>query len=214
MLFTLWFLSSHVSVPFHPCDVFLSPGYGFGGATLPGADGVRKPSGPWKVSDLDIVVDPVPPPLPETPLGSGASTGSDSMSCECTLLHKQKEAPSEPSPRTAYQDLQHALEPYLHPRLGWFQNQSRSNSIPVWSLYFNFDIDNMLKFECFHSNHDNEVVFLLLQTFGCHIQGALIHGKPRSSLEESVLMMLPPFWEGSMSQVQKNPKDFGFILIS
>lgn len=26
--------------------------------------------------------------------------------------------------------------------------------------------------------------------------------------------MLLPFWEGSMSQVQKNPKDFGFILIS
>lgn len=90
------------------------------GATLPGADGVRKPSGPWKVSDLDIVVDPVPPPLPETHLGSGASTGSDSMSCECTLLHKQKEALSEPSPWTAHQDLQHALEPFLHPRSGWF----------------------------------------------------------------------------------------------
>ncbi|CAG09154.1 unnamed protein product, partial [Tetraodon nigroviridis] len=48
------------------------------------SDGVRKPSGPWKVSDLDIVVDPVPPPLPETHLGSGASTGSDGMSSNDT----------------------------------------------------------------------------------------------------------------------------------
>lgn len=103
--------------------------WGWGGATLPGADGVRKPSGPWKVSDLDIVVDPVPPPLPETHVGSGASTGSDSMSCECTPLHKQKEALSEPepSPWTAHQDLQHALKPFLHPRSGWFQYQHQSN---------------------------------------------------------------------------------------
>lgn len=77
---------------------FFPLGMGLGGATLPGADGVRKPSGPWKVSDLDIVVDPVPPPLPETHVASGASTGSDSMSCECTPLHKQKEALSEPEP--------------------------------------------------------------------------------------------------------------------
>ncbi|XP_029902638.1 protein phosphatase 1, regulatory subunit 13Bb isoform X2 [Myripristis murdjan] len=44
------------------------------------SDGVRKPPGPWKVSDLDIVVDPVPPPLPESHPGSGASTGSDGTS--------------------------------------------------------------------------------------------------------------------------------------
>uniref|UniRef100_A0A7N9AML0 Protein phosphatase 1, regulatory subunit 13Bb n=1 Tax=Mastacembelus armatus TaxID=205130 RepID=A0A7N9AML0_9TELE len=44
------------------------------------SDGVRKPPGPWKVSDLDIVVDPVPPPLPDSHPGPGASTGSDSTS--------------------------------------------------------------------------------------------------------------------------------------
>ncbi|XP_068580597.1 protein phosphatase 1, regulatory subunit 13Bb isoform X3 [Cebidichthys violaceus] len=44
------------------------------------SDGVRKPPGPWKVSDLDIVVDPVPPALPESHPGSGASTGSDGSS--------------------------------------------------------------------------------------------------------------------------------------
>nr|XP_020503033.1 apoptosis-stimulating of p53 protein 1 isoform X1 [Labrus bergylta] len=44
------------------------------------SDGVRKPSGPWKVSDLDIVVDPVPPSLPESHPGTGASTGSDGTS--------------------------------------------------------------------------------------------------------------------------------------
>ncbi|XP_041831133.1 protein phosphatase 1, regulatory subunit 13Bb isoform X4 [Melanotaenia boesemani] len=46
----------------------------------PKSDGVRKPPGPWKVSDLDIVVDPVPLSLPETHPGSGASTGSDGTS--------------------------------------------------------------------------------------------------------------------------------------
>ncbi|XP_006797181.1 protein phosphatase 1, regulatory subunit 13Bb isoform X3 [Neolamprologus brichardi] len=44
------------------------------------SDGVRKPPGPWKVSDLDIVVDPVPPSLPESHPGPGASTGSDGTS--------------------------------------------------------------------------------------------------------------------------------------
>uniref|UniRef100_A0A674MSI9 Protein phosphatase 1, regulatory subunit 13Bb n=1 Tax=Takifugu rubripes TaxID=31033 RepID=A0A674MSI9_TAKRU len=48
------------------------------------SDGVRKPSGPWKVSDLDIVVDPVPPPLPDSHPGSVASTGSDSVSSNDT----------------------------------------------------------------------------------------------------------------------------------
>ncbi|TNN82679.1 Apoptosis-stimulating of p53 protein 1 [Liparis tanakae] len=42
------------------------------------SDGVRKPPGPWKVSDLDIVVDPVA--LPESHPGTGASTGSDGTS--------------------------------------------------------------------------------------------------------------------------------------
>ncbi|XP_061602275.1 protein phosphatase 1, regulatory subunit 13Bb isoform X1 [Cololabis saira] len=46
----------------------------------PKSDGVRKPPGPWKVSDLDIVVDPVPQPLPESHPGPGASTGSDGTS--------------------------------------------------------------------------------------------------------------------------------------
>uniref|UniRef100_A0A673C3Y3 SH3 domain-containing protein n=1 Tax=Sphaeramia orbicularis TaxID=375764 RepID=A0A673C3Y3_9TELE len=55
------------------------------------SDGVRKPPGPWKVSDLDIVVDPVPPSLPETHPGPGASTGSDGTSRECTVLHKQRD---------------------------------------------------------------------------------------------------------------------------
>ncbi|XP_067428240.1 protein phosphatase 1, regulatory subunit 13Bb isoform X2 [Thunnus thynnus] len=44
------------------------------------SDGVRKPPGPWKVSDLDIVVDPVPPSLPESHPGPGASSGSDGTS--------------------------------------------------------------------------------------------------------------------------------------
>ncbi|XP_068432741.1 protein phosphatase 1, regulatory subunit 13Bb isoform X3 [Clinocottus analis] len=44
------------------------------------SDGVHKPPGPWKVSDLDIVVDPVPPALPESQPGTGASTGSDGTS--------------------------------------------------------------------------------------------------------------------------------------
>ncbi|KAF3849846.1 hypothetical protein F7725_019565 [Dissostichus mawsoni] len=44
------------------------------------SDGVRKPPGPWKVSDLDIVVDPVPPSLQESQSGPGASTGSDGTS--------------------------------------------------------------------------------------------------------------------------------------
>ncbi|XP_031726166.1 protein phosphatase 1, regulatory subunit 13Bb isoform X2 [Anarrhichthys ocellatus] len=44
------------------------------------SDGVRKPPSPWKVSDLDIVVDPVPPALPESHPGTGASTGSDGTS--------------------------------------------------------------------------------------------------------------------------------------
>lgn len=60
------------------------------GSTLPGADGVRKPPGPWKVSDLDIVVDPVAPSLPESHPGTGASTGSDGTSRECTVLHEQQ----------------------------------------------------------------------------------------------------------------------------
>lgn len=64
-------------------------GCGFGGKTLPGADGVRKPPGPWKVSDLDIVVDPVPPSIPES--HPGASTGSDGTSRECSVLHKLRD---------------------------------------------------------------------------------------------------------------------------
>ncbi|XP_015228340.1 PREDICTED: apoptosis-stimulating of p53 protein 1 isoform X2 [Cyprinodon variegatus] len=46
----------------------------------PKSDGVRKPPGPWKVSDLDIVVDPVPPSFPESHPGPGASSGSDGTS--------------------------------------------------------------------------------------------------------------------------------------
>lgn len=37
-----------------------------------GLDGVRKPPGPWKVSDLDIIVDPIAPPPPEPRPGPGA----------------------------------------------------------------------------------------------------------------------------------------------
>lgn len=54
------------------------------------ADGVRKPPGPWKVSDLDIVVDPVPQSFPESHPGPGASSGSDGASRECTELHMQR----------------------------------------------------------------------------------------------------------------------------
>lgn len=61
-----------------------------GGAMLR-ADGVRKPPGPWKVSDLDIVVDPVPPSHPETQPGPVAPSGSDSSSRECTVLRKHQD---------------------------------------------------------------------------------------------------------------------------
>ncbi|XP_030628015.1 protein phosphatase 1, regulatory subunit 13Bb [Chanos chanos] len=57
------------------------------------SDGVRKAPGPWKVSDLDIIVDPVPPSPPEPRPGHGApasscsTSGSDGaslwMSCNC-----------------------------------------------------------------------------------------------------------------------------------
>ncbi|XP_019911930.2 protein phosphatase 1, regulatory subunit 13Bb isoform X3 [Esox lucius] len=39
-----------------------------------GVDTVRKPPGPWKVSDLDSPVDPVPPSPPEARLGGSGST--------------------------------------------------------------------------------------------------------------------------------------------
>lgn len=87
---SLPFLLCHVSVLSCLHDVsFFTVGVGLG-ETLPGADGVRKPPGPWKVSDLDIVVDPVPPSLPES--HPGASTGSDGTSRECTVLHKQRDS--------------------------------------------------------------------------------------------------------------------------
>ncbi|XP_051511710.1 protein phosphatase 1, regulatory subunit 13Bb isoform X2 [Myxocyprinus asiaticus] len=51
------------------------------------SDGVRKPPGPWKVSDLDIIVDPIAPPPSEPRPGPGApppvtcsTAGSDSAS--------------------------------------------------------------------------------------------------------------------------------------
>uniref|UniRef100_A0A671MCX5 Apoptosis-stimulating of p53 protein 1-like n=1 Tax=Sinocyclocheilus anshuiensis TaxID=1608454 RepID=A0A671MCX5_9TELE len=51
------------------------------------SDGVRKPPGPWKVSDLDIIVDPIAPPPPEPCPGPGApppvtgsAAGSDGAS--------------------------------------------------------------------------------------------------------------------------------------
>lgn len=54
-----------------------------------GLDGVRKPPGPWKVSDLDIIVDPIAPPPPESRPGPGApppvtcsAAGSNSASRE------------------------------------------------------------------------------------------------------------------------------------
>ncbi|KAM9435580.1 protein phosphatase 1, regulatory subunit 13Bb isoform 3-T3 [Clarias gariepinus] len=50
------------------------------------SDGVRKPPGPWKVSDLDIIVDPFPPSTLESGPGqgvsgtSGSTEGSDGVS--------------------------------------------------------------------------------------------------------------------------------------
>ena len=44
-------------------------------------DGVRKPAGPWKVSDLDIIVDPVVASA-EPREGPGSPSGSDCASCE------------------------------------------------------------------------------------------------------------------------------------
>uniref|UniRef100_A0A8C3AMM5 Protein phosphatase 1, regulatory subunit 13Bb n=1 Tax=Cyclopterus lumpus TaxID=8103 RepID=A0A8C3AMM5_CYCLU len=49
------------------------------------SDGVRKPPGPWKMSDLDIVVDPVA--FPESHPGTGASTGSDGTSQRAYATH-------------------------------------------------------------------------------------------------------------------------------
>ncbi|XP_078029915.1 protein phosphatase 1, regulatory subunit 13Bb isoform X4 [Epinephelus lanceolatus] len=60
-------------------------------ARTPKSDGVRKPPGPWKVSDLDIVVDPVPPSLPESHPGTGASTGSDGTSRKTSTSLKPPE---------------------------------------------------------------------------------------------------------------------------
>ncbi|XP_062858280.1 protein phosphatase 1, regulatory subunit 13Bb isoform X2 [Trichomycterus rosablanca] len=45
------------------------------------SDGVRKPPGPWKVSDLDIIVDPFPPSPSESGPGPGVS-GTSSSSTE------------------------------------------------------------------------------------------------------------------------------------
>lgn len=63
---------------------------GWVGPRFPGADGVRKPPGPWKVSDLDIVVDPVLLSHPETQPGPVGSSGSDGTSRECIVLHKRR----------------------------------------------------------------------------------------------------------------------------
>uniref|UniRef100_A0A3Q2NNL0 Protein phosphatase 1, regulatory subunit 13Bb n=1 Tax=Fundulus heteroclitus TaxID=8078 RepID=A0A3Q2NNL0_FUNHE len=57
----------------------------------PKSDGVRKPPGPWKVSDLDIVVDPVPPSFPESRPGPGASSGSDGTSRKTSTTLKPPE---------------------------------------------------------------------------------------------------------------------------
>ncbi|XP_072298241.1 protein phosphatase 1, regulatory subunit 13Bb isoform X3 [Eucyclogobius newberryi] len=46
----------------------------------PKSDGVRKPPGPWKVSDLDIVVDPVPSSNEKQQPGPVAPSGSDGSS--------------------------------------------------------------------------------------------------------------------------------------
>lgn len=70
------------------CNVSVCLG-GWGVASR--ADGVRKPPGPWKVSDLDIVVDPVPPSHPETQPGPVAPSGSDGTSRECTVRRKHKD---------------------------------------------------------------------------------------------------------------------------
>ncbi len=51
-----------------------------------GLDGVRKPPGPWKVSDLDIIVDPIAPePRPgpgAPPPVTGSAAGLDGASRE------------------------------------------------------------------------------------------------------------------------------------
>lgn len=44
---------------------------------------VRMPAGPWKVSDLDIIVDPLVS-TSDTREGPEAPTGSDCTSCECS----------------------------------------------------------------------------------------------------------------------------------
>ncbi|XP_019740502.1 protein phosphatase 1, regulatory subunit 13Bb isoform X2 [Hippocampus comes] len=58
-------------------DVSVSRGAGW---TLADGGAQKPPGGPWKVSDLDIVVDPLPPPTPESHPSPGASAGSDGTS--------------------------------------------------------------------------------------------------------------------------------------
>lgn len=71
------------------CDCLCSTGGGDTPTPIPiyhvrpGVDTVRKPLGPWKVSDLDIVVDPLPTSPPEARSG-----GSDGMSRECGRLRR------------------------------------------------------------------------------------------------------------------------------
>ncbi|KAK7907834.1 hypothetical protein WMY93_016446 [Mugilogobius chulae] len=60
------------------------------------ADGVRKPPGPWKVSDLDIVVDPVPPSNETQQPGPVASSGSDGSSRTVGVLTCRVKAAAPP----------------------------------------------------------------------------------------------------------------------
>ncbi|XP_039547902.1 protein phosphatase 1, regulatory subunit 13Bb isoform X4 [Pimephales promelas] len=56
------------------------------------SDGVRKPPSPWKVSDLDIIVDPIAPPPPEPRPGPGAPP-----SVTCSAAGSNSASPNDAS---------------------------------------------------------------------------------------------------------------------
>ncbi|TRY95564.1 hypothetical protein DNTS_001641 [Danionella cerebrum] len=73
------------------------------------SDGVRKPPGPWKVSDLDIIVDPLAPPTHEAPPpASSSAAGSDVASpndAAWPTLHKGNTTTKPPDWKESASDI-------------------------------------------------------------------------------------------------------------
>lgn len=61
------------------------------------ADSVRKPPSAWKVSDLDIVVDPLPAAPQEAHMGPGVPSSVEGTSRECAGCLGRGTACLEPS---------------------------------------------------------------------------------------------------------------------